>query len=74
LLITYNTSSNIVLGETVRLYVDNSSVDYIADMGTMMVVNRTGDQIIGSNLKAAGSITATRTNAILDGMVFDRVS
>ncbi|MDD2666209.1 MAG: hypothetical protein PHD13_03215 [Methanocellales archaeon] len=69
LLIAFNTSSNIVLGETIRLYMDNSSVDYIADTGTSMVVNQTSAQLIGNALTAAGSITATNTNAVTAGTV-----
>lgn len=73
-LIAVNTSSDIVLGETVRLYMDNSSVDYIADLGTMMLINATVEQVVGNDLYAAGSITATRQNVVLDGTVSDRVS
>lgn len=74
LLIAVNTSSNIVLGKTVRLYMDNSSVDYVADAAGISVVNRTADQILGNELRAAGSITATSTNVVLDGTVSDRVN
>ncbi|MDD2777656.1 MAG: hypothetical protein PHI16_02000 [Methanocellales archaeon] len=73
-LLAINVSSNIVVGNTFQFYMENSSVGYIADTGMISVVNQTSDQIVGNALLAAGSITATRTNAITDGTVSSVVS
>ena len=78
-LIAVNTSPNIELGKTLQFYIDNSSIDCIADgcAGTSayyrMVINETSDKIVGNELTVAGTITATCTGKVSDGNVSSEV-
>lgn len=74
-LIAINTSSSITLGQTVQFSIANTSIDYIADTGGLiMVVNQTGDTITGTALTVAGTITAVNTGNVSSGTVSSEVN
>ena len=73
-LIAVNTSSDIELGKTLQFYIDNSSMDYIADTGVLMMTNATSAKIVGNSLYAAGTITAIRTGNVTGGTVSSEVN